>query len=328
VIQELHWSNYTVAQTINIGTGKVELTIGHPIDMATQTWTNTQLALKANSSQVLTNVPSGAVFTDTVYTHPSSHPISLITGLQAQLNKISSVVDCVSGLSLGDAAGVKQKIACYESDTSGYTPGTYFYGLGLYIGSTVGLALWGGTGTTFPKLAPSGTGIMPHMMITTAGSVGIGTTAPQRALDVVGDMACTGTMSAATKQFDIQHPDPAKPEMRLRHWCVETADCPGGLLMYRRTIDMTSTTATFDMPDWFSHLTKGVIVQVTPYQHFGSAWGECTGNTIELHATTLGKWHVLITACRKDECATTMCPQDVEYIPEEPEDPPPPFPTP
>ena len=118
------------------------------------------------------------MFTDTVYTHPSSHPISLITGLQAQLNKISSVVYCVSGLSLGDATGVKQKIACYESDTSGYTPVTYFYCMGSYIGSTVGLAMWGDTGATFPKLSPSGTGVIPHMIITTAGRLGIGTTAP------------------------------------------------------------------------------------------------------------------------------------------------------
>jgi len=43
-IQELHWDNYTIAETVNIGTGKIELTIGHPTDMATQTWANTQLA--------------------------------------------------------------------------------------------------------------------------------------------------------------------------------------------------------------------------------------------------------------------------------------------
>ena len=54
VIQELHWSSYTVAQTVNIGTGKIELTIGHPTGMATQTWTNAQLALKANDADVTT----------------------------------------------------------------------------------------------------------------------------------------------------------------------------------------------------------------------------------------------------------------------------------
>jgi hypothetical protein len=49
-IEELHFNGYTVAQTANFGTGKLELTVGHPIDMATQTWANTQLALKANTS--------------------------------------------------------------------------------------------------------------------------------------------------------------------------------------------------------------------------------------------------------------------------------------
>jgi hypothetical protein len=49
-IQELHWDNYTMTETVNIGTGKIELTIGHPTDMATQTWANTQLALKANDA--------------------------------------------------------------------------------------------------------------------------------------------------------------------------------------------------------------------------------------------------------------------------------------
>lgn len=37
------------------------------------------LDLKANASQVLTNVPAGAIFTDTVYTHPASHSPSIIT---------------------------------------------------------------------------------------------------------------------------------------------------------------------------------------------------------------------------------------------------------
>ena len=41
---------------------------------------------KADSSQVLTNVPNNAVFTDTVYTKPSSEPISYITGLQTALD--------------------------------------------------------------------------------------------------------------------------------------------------------------------------------------------------------------------------------------------------
>ena len=71
------------------------------------------------------------------------------------------------------------------------------------------------------------------------------------------------------------------------------------------------------MPDWFEFLTKDVMIQITPYQHFGSGWGERLENSIELHVTTIGKWHVLITAARNDVCATTMCHQKVEYVPVE-----------
>ncbi len=141
----------------------------------------------------------------------------------------------------------------------------------------------------------------------------------------------TGTFSAASKSFDIVHPDaslqiPGEKEWRLRHWCVESADSAGGLLMYRRTMSMESTTATLEMPTWFKHIAKDVIIQVTPFMHFGSAYGQLLedGVTIKVHATTVGKWHVLITAARKDPCAVCQCPREIEYkgtniVPEPPQ---------
>ena len=44
------------------------------------------LADKLNKSSVLTNVPANALFMDTLYTHPSQHSISMITGLQTPLD--------------------------------------------------------------------------------------------------------------------------------------------------------------------------------------------------------------------------------------------------
>ena len=43
---------------------------------------------KVDDSQVLTNVPSGALFTDTntIYTHPAAHTVSEVTGLQGLLD--------------------------------------------------------------------------------------------------------------------------------------------------------------------------------------------------------------------------------------------------
>lgn len=60
----------------DIGLGNVNDTsdLNKPISTATQTALN----LKADKTQVLTNVPAGAKFTDTVYTHPATHPPSII----------------------------------------------------------------------------------------------------------------------------------------------------------------------------------------------------------------------------------------------------------
>jgi len=43
-----------MAEPVNIETGKLALTIGYPTDMATQTWTNPQLALKSNDAALTT----------------------------------------------------------------------------------------------------------------------------------------------------------------------------------------------------------------------------------------------------------------------------------
>ena len=82
--------------------------------------------------------------------------------------------------------------------------------------------------------------------------------------------------------------------------------------MYTKIIELDTASETLSLPDWFKHLTKDVMVFVTPFQHFGSGWGECDMNTLHVHTTTKGQWNVLITASRNDMCAT-MSPQEVEY---------------
>ena len=161
-------------------------------------------------------------------------------------------------------------------------------------------------------------GVLPHMLVTLAGNVGVATSNPSQKLHVVGNILATGSITGSSKSFSVVHPDPTKAAegYHLRHFSTESDDI-GGSVQYRRTIDMNITTQTLEMPSWFSHLTKDVVVMVTPYRHFGSAWGECDGNTITIHATTLGLWHVLITASRKDHCALHQCPKDIEFIPEE-----------
>jgi len=43
---------------------------------------------KVANSRVLTDVPAGAVFTDTTYSHPATHTIAEVSGLQAELDNI------------------------------------------------------------------------------------------------------------------------------------------------------------------------------------------------------------------------------------------------
>jgi len=121
------------------------------------------------------------------------------------------------------------------------------------------------------------------------------------------DVTVGGTLSATVKNFLIPHPDKSLvadegKEWKLRHWDTESSE-PGGQVLERRKIDMTSTTATFEMPSYFRHLVKDVTVHCTPYGHFGSAWGEYEDGVVTVRATTLGEWHVIIMATRDDENA-------------------------
>jgi hypothetical protein len=93
--------------------------------------------------------------------HPASHAISMITGLQTELNKISGLKTGTSGLSMGGHVGPLSgnRIADHEVEIGdpNYTAGTYMYGMGLYVGNTVGTAFWGSTAALLPDQG-SGTG--------------------------------------------------------------------------------------------------------------------------------------------------------------------------
>lgn len=52
------------------------------------TGVQTSLDNKVDDSQVLTDVPAGAVFTDTVYSHPTTHSIEEVDGLQTALDSV------------------------------------------------------------------------------------------------------------------------------------------------------------------------------------------------------------------------------------------------
>ena len=96
------------------------------------------------------------------------------------------------------------------------------------------------------------------------------------------------------------------------------SDIAGGSVIYKRQITSTKAqTIIFTMPSWFKFLTKNVIIFCSPYEHFGNAWGKSNDNNIEIHTNKDGKYNIMILADRNDKCATTMCPQEVEFIPDD-----------
>ena len=107
--------------------------------------------------------------------------------------------------------------------------------------------------------------------------------------------------------------------MRLRHWVTESNE-PGGNLLYRFQADAVQGNNTIQMPDYFKHLATNVMCVASPVRHFGLCWADSNSadsNQITLGTSKAGKYTVIITAKRNDMCATTMCPQVVEYIPAE-----------
>jgi len=316
-IQCLHFkSGFTVTETFNVSTSQNQL------DITSTGITDAQMKTHiGNSVYAIANcgiTSAGSLASGIVEFGVDTTILATRSHVDPELAKISDMVNGVSGISLGTGTGSSQRIACFETAGNG----NYFYGIGLVeqTGSLPGTGIWASTASNVPhQNSSSSSGVNPHLMVSSNGNVGIGVVAPTQKLHVVGNILCSGTISGSSKSFDIEHPDPEKMNTyRLRHWCIES-DKPGGTVMYTKSVEMNTTSETFNMPDWFKHLTKDVIVFVTPFKHFGSAWGECVDNILHVHTSTKGKWNILITASRADVCSQHICPQEVEYIPEEPE---------
>ena len=107
--------------------------------------------------------------------------------------------------------------------------------------------------------------------------VGVNTAALGYTLDLTGDIRPTGVVYGSVKSFDIAHPDPSKPDMRLRHWVTESNE-PGGNLLYRFQVDAVQGNNTIQMPDYFKHLATNVMCVASPVRHFGRRWADLDNN--------------------------------------------------
>ncbi len=76
------------------------------------------------------------------------------------------------------------------------------------------------------------------------------------------------------------------------------------------------------MPSWFQWLAKNVMVFCNGFKHHGTGWGEQDElDPCVIHITTSkgGVYNIMVMADRADVCATTMCDQQIEYVPRKPE---------
>jgi len=282
--------------------------------------TQTQLALKADDSAVTAGFNSVNAELAQKQDALTVTDGLVLSGATLSCPPIAGLVDGVSGLSLGTGTGASQRMACYESGSQ------YFYGTGLFEGAPaglgVGLGLWGGTASSSPDQFGTG-GVLPHMLITYNGAVGINNRAPTEALHVTGNILCSGTITGSSKSFQIDHPDPLKAEqgMKLRHWVTES-DEVGGSLLYRRQVDAIQGNNILEMPEFFKHLASHVMCVASPVRHFGLCWADLDADAgkVVLGTSKAGLYTVLITARRKDHCALHTCPREVEFVPTPPSD--------
>ena len=71
------------------------------------------------------------------------------------------------------------------------------------------------------------------------------------------------------------------------------------------------------MDSWFQHLATNVMVFVSPFKHFGQAWGKqdtLDPSVIQVTVSKGGVYNIMITADRNDACALE-CPGETEYLP-------------
>ena len=117
---------------------------------------------------------------------------------------------------------------------------------------------------------------------------------------------CTikGSLTKGSGTFKIIHPDPNKKDMWLKHSFVESPTA--GDNIYRWQIEVVNGDHEIELPDYYKHLNENDQVWITPYKHFGQAWGEVdTAQTkLHIHANADGLYNVLLIGTRKDETAT------------------------
>ena len=288
--------------------------------------TNTANNARSHASLVLLG-NNGAVqaqyfadgFGGTVYLRSyTNHPISIGTNATERLRiendgKVKIVDNLGIGMSPSEYAALDMEKAVTagsgaQINLKNTASGNSYSVLNLHgnNGGILGQFFAGGGNATLRTFTNHGlifgTNQSERMRITNGGNVGIGTTSPSQKLHVNGNAIVSGSLSKGSGSFDIPHPIPSKKKThRLRHYFVETPSAGGNIYKYK--IECTAGENLLKLPLYYDYLNKDSLVWVSPFRHYGRAYGEVMGNFVKIVTDTAGEYNVLVFGDRKDETA-------------------------
>lgn len=116
----------------------------------------------------------------------------------------------------------------------------------------------------------------------------------------------TGTLSKGAGTFLIPHPDPAKKDsFKLRHSFVESPTAGDNIYRFSITASSSDEIVNIPLPSYYQYLNENTQIWVSPFNHFGSGWGEISNDLTQLHihCEKKGAYNILCIGTRKDKIA-------------------------
>ena len=112
-----------------------------------------------------------------------------------------------------------------------------------------------------------------------------------------------GSLSKTTGTFDIPHPDPKKPDYRLRHSFVESPTA--GDNIYRYQVKTMERKAFVQLPDYFNKLNTNAQAWITAENVLGYGMAKVIPifNRVDIEVSMDGVYNILVIGTRKDKDA-------------------------
>ena len=123
-----------------------------------------------------------------------------------------------------------------------------------------------------------------------------------------GAVHVTGELTAGTKTFKINHPDPAKSgSYTLNHRVVETPTAGDNIYTYVVSSSSDNQTTITDLPDYWQHLNENPRMWIQARGMFAHAYGEVSSSLKQMMITMekSGSYDVLLMGTRKDAQASS-----------------------